>query len=276
MAVAKPITNKSSGVLWKHISGALISSHKYTAAVVYKITNKKNNKIYIGSAVNWHKRVYVHLDQLQNNNHFNKHLQSAWNKYKGESFIFEVLEYNDSKLDIINKEQYYLDVLSPWNKKIGYNTCKVAGSSLGIKRSIEVCKKKFKPVLQFSLTGELIKEWESALTATKALKLKKGTISTCISSKCKRKVVKDSFWFLKNNFSITKLNNYISSYKLFKNKTQSCKKVGQYDINNIKLNEFSSLSVAAKFINRNPSNISVCLDKHNKTCAGYTWRTINN
>ena len=41
------------------------------------------------------------------------------------NFRLEILEYNE-KAKILEREQYYLDILKPT-----YNICKVAGSSLG-------------------------------------------------------------------------------------------------------------------------------------------------
>jgi group I intron endonuclease len=46
-------------------------------------------------------------------------------KYGYESFSLEILEYCD-KVSVINKEQYYIDLLKP-----EYNLCLKAGSSLG-------------------------------------------------------------------------------------------------------------------------------------------------
>lgn len=55
-------------------------------------------------------------------------------KYGYSGFSFAILEYCD-KNDIINREQYYIDILNP-----EYNLCRVAGSSLGLKRSEETKK----------------------------------------------------------------------------------------------------------------------------------------
>lgn len=59
---------------------------------IYKITNVKNGKIYIGSAKNFKKRAYQHVSSLRNQRHQNKHLQASWNKWGEDAFLFEVLE----------------------------------------------------------------------------------------------------------------------------------------------------------------------------------------
>ena len=63
---------------------------------VYCIKNIKNNKLYIGSTtVQFVKRLNLHVWELNSNKHKNKYLQNSWNKYKEDSFIFEIIEICD-------------------------------------------------------------------------------------------------------------------------------------------------------------------------------------
>ncbi|MEG7697747.1 GIY-YIG nuclease family protein, partial [Listeria monocytogenes] len=49
---------------------------------IYFIKNTINNKMYIGSStMKIYKRVQHHYSELKRDNHKNKHLQNAWNKY---------------------------------------------------------------------------------------------------------------------------------------------------------------------------------------------------
>jgi group I intron endonuclease len=59
---------------------------------IYKIVNLENGKFYIGSAVNLQKRKHRHWVELASNRHHNKHLQSAWNKYGADVFVFKVIK----------------------------------------------------------------------------------------------------------------------------------------------------------------------------------------
>jgi group I intron endonuclease len=103
---------------------------------IYKITNKINNKFYIGSsALNVQYRWSDHLSQMRTQIHPNRHLQRAFNKYGEESFTHEVLELCSAE-DCIVREQYYIDLLNPH-----YNICRIAGNSLGQKRSEETRRK---------------------------------------------------------------------------------------------------------------------------------------
>jgi group I intron endonuclease len=63
---------------------------------IYIIKNIINNKVYIGYSKDIHKRFEQHRKELNNNNKkYNPHLQAAWNKYKEENFIFDILEICD-------------------------------------------------------------------------------------------------------------------------------------------------------------------------------------
>jgi len=99
---------------------------------IYKITNLINNKIYIGSAVNFRERKNGHLHRLRKNKHHSQYLQRSYNRHGEENFKFEILECVENKEDLIKREQYYIDALNPH-----YNTCKTAGSMLGMVHSIE-------------------------------------------------------------------------------------------------------------------------------------------
>ena len=74
-------------------------------AGIYKIENVKNNKVYIGSAVNLHKRKCEHFLHLKNNYHVNNYLQSSFNKYGINCFKFIVIEFID-KIGLISNQYY--------------------------------------------------------------------------------------------------------------------------------------------------------------------------
>jgi group I intron endonuclease len=93
---------------------------------VYKIKCLINDKIYIGSSVNLRNRINRHYNDLVKQKHTSKHLQNAFNLYGNENFIVEVLEFCDRET-LIQKEQFFLDKLKPWDRLIGYNTCEIAG-----------------------------------------------------------------------------------------------------------------------------------------------------
>ena len=104
---------------------------------IYVITNLLNAKKYIGSAVNLKRRKEEHFSSLRNHSHFNRHLQSAWNKYEGENFRFRPLLYSN-KENLLFYEQRAIDVYGMANL---YNISSIAGSILGVKFTEEVKRK---------------------------------------------------------------------------------------------------------------------------------------
>lgn len=98
---------------------------------IYRIANKINGKQYIGSSVNIEKRWKCHCSLLHKNKHHSPYLQNAWNKYGKESFSFELL-WKCEPDELLYEEQLALN-----NIKCEYNTCIIAGSTLGVKLSIE-------------------------------------------------------------------------------------------------------------------------------------------
>jgi hypothetical protein len=75
---------------------------------IYKIYCKETNKYYIGQSVNVESRLKTHLNELKNNKHINQELQSDFNSYGEDSFIFEKIK--DSEEQFLNMfEKYYME-----------------------------------------------------------------------------------------------------------------------------------------------------------------------
>lgn len=78
---------------------------------IYGIKNLINQKVYVGQTKQkFQKRYWNHKWKLQNNQHDNKHLQNAWNKYGEENFEFFIIEIvedacliNDLEIQYISK-----------------------------------------------------------------------------------------------------------------------------------------------------------------------------
>jgi group I intron endonuclease len=107
--------------------------HNFTA--IYQIQNIVNNKCYIGSSVNFYRRMNAHYNKLIKNKHCNKKLQNAWNKYEKKNFVINILEIiefptnlvkSEKRNLIMQKEQYWVNLLKP-----NYNIAEVRGSSFG-------------------------------------------------------------------------------------------------------------------------------------------------
>lgn len=98
---------------------------------IYAITNILNGKQYIGSAVNLRERWTQHRTRLTKHTHHSRHLQAAWDKYGADAFQFSVLEYVADIAQLIEREQYYMDVRFAAKSSIEYNSRPRAESNLG-------------------------------------------------------------------------------------------------------------------------------------------------
>lgn len=81
---------------------------------IYQIRNLLNNKIYVGSAIDFFKRRQLHFGDLRRLKHRNRILQNCVNKHGTDVFIFEVLEFVPNKLNLLSREQFYIDSLNPY------------------------------------------------------------------------------------------------------------------------------------------------------------------
>lgn len=105
---------------------------------IYAIRNLTNQKVYVGSAINYENRWKKHKNSLLNGKHHSRHLQSSWDKYGKDNFIFEILEIVLEKELLIEAEQKWIDHYKSFDKKFGYNISPTAGSCLGVKHSKEM------------------------------------------------------------------------------------------------------------------------------------------
>lgn len=87
---------------------------------IYQILNIKNNKRYIGNSINISKRFEEHKKLLNNNSHYNKHLQSAWNIDGEDSFVFTQLIETEVN-DLFFYEDLIIKGYNTTNSKFGYN-----------------------------------------------------------------------------------------------------------------------------------------------------------
>jgi len=112
----------------------------YSGPGVYAIIDTKTYKWYIGSGINVKRRYKEHKSRLRHERHANKHLQSAWNKYGEDNFVFKLISKVNAG-NLLFSEQYWIDFFNVCDDTIGYNICPVAGNTLGRKCSQEAKRK---------------------------------------------------------------------------------------------------------------------------------------
>lgn len=143
--------------------------------IIYQLKSK-SGKYYIGSTItSLDKRIAVHYSYFKKNNHTNKRLQGAYNKYGNfELIVLEEFEYTNKK-EVINKEQYYLDLFKP-----EYNICKKAY----ISEMTQITKDKIRNTLLGTTRPQECKDKISKSKKGVKLKPRKG-LDTIIFNKIK-------------------------------------------------------------------------------------------
>jgi len=123
---------------------------------IYSIVNLINGKRYVGSTIDFEKRKKEHLKWLNGNYHHSIALQRAFNKYGLNNFEFNILEIIDNELNLIEREQFYI------NCKSEYNSNKIAG-----RPPLQSIK-----TLVTDINGNEIGIYENKLLAFKSLSIK--------------------------------------------------------------------------------------------------------
>lgn len=107
---------------------------------IYCLYNQLNERRYIGSAKNILKRVREHRSFLSKSKHWNKFLQSDWNKCGEEAFQVLILEKVLNIEFLASKEQKWIDRYYD-NQKNCYNIQPTVDRSIGIPHSEETKRK---------------------------------------------------------------------------------------------------------------------------------------
>jgi len=234
---------------------------------IYKITCMVNKKIYIGQTID----IERHRDQ-QRNGKGNLILRNAIKKYGIDSFNFEVLEEVLEDKDLLyEREQYWFDELKPYIN--GFNIDKKAKPNTPFEHDVNFGSKisrikiennhTGKPLVQYDLSGNLIKEWPSSASVQRELGFNARNIGGCANGEA----------FTSNGFIWKFKNDLLTTEEINKVKTKRSKEreVYQYNLNGDLINKFTSLKEASENTGFNYGCImSVCSNKL-ETYRDYIW-----
>lgn len=96
---------------------------------IYRITNLKTGRLYIGSAHNIERRWRQHKTDLKRGVHANSRLQWAWRRDGPDSFMFEIVEFVAAD-ELTDAEQRWIDETGCANGQTGYNVNPMADGSI--------------------------------------------------------------------------------------------------------------------------------------------------
>jgi group I intron endonuclease len=140
-----------------------------TPSCVYYILNKKNNNLYVGSAVDFKRRCRQHLYLLRQGKHHSVYLQREFNILGESQFKIYPMIICDPHM-LIYYEQVIIDKFIPV-----YNSNKIAGSMLGFHHS-ENTKNKLSRI-------KIGKKSNKVVTSIEKEKLRMRSINNNFSSK---------------------------------------------------------------------------------------------
>lgn len=211
-------------------------SEKY----VYKITNTKNNKVYIGiTSCSISRRKSDHLSKA--NKGYSGKLYEAIATYGKEAFKWEQIDTATTNEELAEKEVKYIEENN--SLEDGYNSN--AGGGI------------MKPIYHYNDRGELINEFKSLTAAANFFNLSTKRISRICLSVNK------------------KINNEFLSYKyktpFVLNRDKRKKEVLQLSLGGDEINSFLSISEASRITGVCKSGIAKVCRGERKSCAGYLW-----
>lgn len=208
--------------------------------IVYKVTNKKNNKVYIGiTRKSIEKRRYDHT--YKSKNKINSKFYKAIATYGVDSFNWQQIDSASSLEELARKEKKFILEYDSINS--GYNS-DIGG---GVK----------KIVYQFKLDGTFLKSYDSLDNAANATNAKKKNISKAALG------------------VINSTAGYLWSYSSFiaeDRKDKRLKRVCQLTIDKTMLNVYESIAQASVVTGVNKSSIAKVCRGEQKMAGGYLWK----
>lgn len=220
--------------------------------IVYKTTNIVNNKIYIGvRKLHNESDTYIGCGCYKTRpctfSYPKTPFQAAVKKYGPDKFIRETLYEFENSEDAFSKEQEIVNQEFISNP----NTYNIALGGNG--GSIVDPKDKSYPVFQYSLKGELIKEWDTTVEAAEYFDVNTSKIS-CAVNDCYE--LFGYFWSRSQNIVISKYKVSHHKYTYLYNSS------GKF------IQQFSSRTLCASFLGCCPQSISKALYSK-KSIKGY-------
>ena len=213
---------------------------------IYKITNKINNKCYIGQSKDIEARWQKHLSVYKTAPEWN--LYKAFKKYGLESFSFEIIEECEpNKLN--EREIYWISYYDSFNN--GYNMTLGGEACNGTNDKI---------VYQYDLSGNLIGEYKSAHEAARILNIQFTNI--CKTCRGERKTAGGFHWSYSKEAKIPPIKT-----KLLGDGT-----VIQYTKDGEFIAEYSSAAEAQKQTGIQRTVIGLVCKGKGKTAGGYVWK----
>lgn len=226
------------------------NNNKYTVyihIVPQNLSNYNYDKYYVGVTcqkpeARWGKNGV---------NHKNIHFYDAINKYGWDNIIHLIIVSEICEDSAFYLEKQLIKCLMSDKREYGYN---ISSGGEGGNR------KQLKPVKQYDLLGNFIREYASAAEAARYL----NTDRTYITRACKHDYKACGYLWCYSEDEI----NYP-----YKRKDQ--RYLVQFDLNDKFLKLYNCIKDASEITKIGNDSISKCTNGHHKTAGGYKWRFLD-
>lgn len=218
---------------------------------IQKIENLINGSIYIGQSIDIEKRWSTHISILNQNNHYNAHLQNAWNKYGSENFQFSIVE-ECKPLELNDREIYWIKKYDSFIN--GYNLTSGGGNTESFSKS----------VIQFDMNGKELNRYFSISEAETTTGINYSMISECCSHK--RKTAGGYIWQYEDGFVS------IPSWHF---QSRKFREICQINDDGKIINIFPSSAEAKRVTGICDTSIIRCCRGTLQSAGGYKWRYLN-
>lgn len=153
-------------------------------------------------------------------------------------------------------------------KKISESRKGKGGFPMSEENKLKLSERSRKVILQYDLNGNFIKEWESAVSASKNLGIERSDITSCCNYK-----IKTSGGFIWRHKGDELQCEDIDKHKPFR---YQCRPIEQYTKNGEFIKRYESIksAVIENNFNNNSglSNIHYCCSGKTKSAYGYIWK----
>ena len=237
--------------------------------IIYKVTNVKNNKVYIGQTIetlNIRKnKHYYKANKFKEKGITSNHFFNALNKYDKDDFIWEIIDYANNQTDLNDKEFYWINFYH--SKENGYNIREGGlGREEGDKFAISCGSK---PFLLYDNDGNFVGEFINKREVERLYGVNHSDLSQMILYD--KGFSNGYIAFDKEQFTQEKLKQKLEIYKKFKHNSF----IGILkDDSNIVIGPFNTINEANRFLNVKSSHIGEVLSGKRKTSNGYIFKYV--
>lgn len=229
---------------------------------IYLVTNKINNKMYVGqTSIGYLNRYSQHIKESNNTNMdtYNTVFKKAIRKYGVKNFKIELIDVCENKKWANELEIYYIKYLNTYigyQNSNGYNST-IGGDGVVINGYSIYC---------IDFDGNIIKEFKSI---NEAERIHGRGIFECCNENYNGITANGYVWCYKNKYDSMSLQEQYDYISLKINK------IVRFDVNGNVIDFWNSFKEIEEILNLQESNLSKAVSKQRRLCGEYIWTTYS-